>query len=256
MSKPEESLEQRVARLEQQLAAGQRATDESGREWSLGELVGLGLSRREALVALGAIAAGYGAREAIISGIGTAEAASASGSIGTSNNRVDAFLAGVNATGDITDAGNSKTVYDSSTQTVGDGTTSADHQSLSTDSASIGGQPSINYWPPVYEDGVTELNESSPATSYTKISLSEPPADATYATLRLQSQGDGTSNRHLLQVRESGTARTNDAVCAGWAGHGAFDGDIIGVCPINSSNEIDYKSTQSSQVIIKTVGYF
>lgn len=87
------SLEQRVARLEKRLETGQSVTDAEGNQWSFEDMIQLGLGRREAIIALGSIAAGYGIKEAITSAIAPAEAASADGSVGVAGDRPDAFLA-------------------------------------------------------------------------------------------------------------------------------------------------------------------
>jgi hypothetical protein len=187
-------------------------SDGQGREWSLQDMLSLGLTRREAVYALGAIASGYAVREAIVSGVGTASAA-ASGSVGVANNRVDVFadqldantlaadLAGnskqitglskvgtaaLDTTGDITDTGNSITVYDQSTKTVGDGTTTASHTSVSTidlfaDQLDITGDitdtgNSIT----VYDQSTKTVGDGTTTASHTSVSTDE--ADITNET--------------------------------------------------------------------------
>jgi len=65
------STEQRIDALEQRIGELEAQIDESqGSDWGVETFRELGLGRREALVAAGAVAAGYTVREAILSGIG------------------------------------------------------------------------------------------------------------------------------------------------------------------------------------------
>jgi len=90
-----EKLRERVHELEdvvEDLTTGATsATDDQGREWNVGDLLELGLSRREALFAIGALASGYAFREAIVSAIGTAEAAEAEGAVGSQSQPLDIY---------------------------------------------------------------------------------------------------------------------------------------------------------------------
>lgn len=89
-----EQLRERVERLESSIeslhADTEQATDQEGREWTIERFLQLGLTRREAVLALGAIASGYAFREALLSAVGTVEAGSDQvGTIGTPTEPVD-----------------------------------------------------------------------------------------------------------------------------------------------------------------------
>jgi hypothetical protein len=106
------------------------------------------LSRRQ-LAAIAGSGLGAGALSAL--GISSAQAQTSGqvGAVGTSSQRVDLFAQDVDIGNGLTSslplAGNNifnsgTTVYDGSTDTVGDGTTSANHQSLSTDELTLASQ--------------------------------------------------------------------------------------------------------------------
>jgi hypothetical protein len=131
-------------------------------------------------------------------------------------------------------------------------------QSVSTDSLNITEQ--INYWPPVRTgpgDNL-EVSDNSPPTSYTTVTISGVPTDATVCLLALSPKGDGTSNVMGVSVRENGSSRAFDARVNGWAGHGDFTSESGPFyCPMDPDNKIEYKGTgNEANVDIKLAGYF
>jgi len=105
MSKTDENVRARLAQLEdrvENLRASQTATDDDGQEWSASQLVEMGLTRRQALFAIGTLAV-YGGSiwAAIKHATGTAEAAT--DQVGLPNQRVDVFGDSVDANSVITD---------------------------------------------------------------------------------------------------------------------------------------------------------
>lgn len=102
MSSDKSNLQKRVEQLEkkqQQLEEG--AIDAQGRKWSVSDFLNMGLTRRQALSAIGAMAAGATLGTAIRESIGTASAAASDtdsdGDIGTPSDRVDIFAEGIDA---------------------------------------------------------------------------------------------------------------------------------------------------------------
>jgi len=93
-----EQLEARVAELEEQLddlkTAGDVATDAQGRQWSAADFMNVGLTRRQALGAIAALASGAALHEAFQQAVGVAEAAGSSqvGTIGEPGSPVDAYI--------------------------------------------------------------------------------------------------------------------------------------------------------------------
>jgi len=70
---------------------GDVAVDQEGRKWTLGDLLGIGLTRREALLAFSALAGGMAFSRAIVSAVETAEAQTAAGQVGTTDRRLDVY---------------------------------------------------------------------------------------------------------------------------------------------------------------------
>jgi len=139
----------------------------------------------------------------------------------------------------------------------GNGDIVANVDSVSTGEINVGGGAGPQQYLPIERiDAVSELNTSSPATSYTSVSLSALPSDAYGAYLEVISKGDGSSNTHTIQLREAGSGRSQDLEMRAWAGHSAFDCYTNGCVPVDSNNEVEYQTTNSQQAIIVTLGYF
>jgi hypothetical protein len=100
-----EQLKQRVAALEaevEDLTSGETVEDEQGRTWSLGNLMDLGLTRREAMVVLGAIGAGASFAGAFRKAMGLASANPDEVDVGTPSNPADVYASNVHGPhGDI-----------------------------------------------------------------------------------------------------------------------------------------------------------
>jgi len=94
-----EQLAARVTELEAEVealtSADEVVADEQGRTWSLGALLDLGLSRREAMVALGAIGAGASFAGALRRAVDVAAANPDEKDVGTPSNPADAYLSNV-----------------------------------------------------------------------------------------------------------------------------------------------------------------
>lgn len=139
-------------------------------------------------------------------------------------------------------------------ETIGDGTTTANHQSVSTEQASIGSSRTTHTFPPE-PTATQELDNSSPPGSYTTLALTAPDADAQYAILNVELQGDGSADNMRFLAREAG-ASVDHVALRGWAGHGAFSTATSCICPINNNQEIEYLTNRVARVIIDTKGYF
>jgi len=126
---------------------------------------------------------------------------------------------------------------------------------LEADSAGVGGQDKINYWPPVRTQ-IDELDTTSPATSYSSLTLSGPPSDATHALIEIEAEGDGTSDDAEFEIREAGTTfRTINK--AFWSENADFTLQEAPLqTPIDNNNTIEYRTSNISRAIIRTVGYF
>lgn len=105
-------------------------------------------------------------------------------------------------------------------------------------------------------DASNEVDDSNPQLSFATATLSSLPSDAYAALLNLRSTGDGSAGRHFVETREAGSSRKRDAVAVGWAGHSAEDANAIGSVPVNSNNEIEYATFNSSAAKIDVIGYF
>jgi hypothetical protein len=97
-----DALRDRVAQLEeQQEKLIQGAVDAQGRNWSVSDFLNLGLSRRQALTAVAAIASGATIGGALREAVGAASAGPSTsdtdGDVGMPSNRVDLFADGVDA---------------------------------------------------------------------------------------------------------------------------------------------------------------
>jgi len=97
-----EELRARVEQLEEkQEKLEESAVDAQGREWSVSDLLSMGLTRRQALTALGIVAGGAPIGVAIYRAVGTAaaEASTSDGDddVGSPDNRHDYFADGVDA---------------------------------------------------------------------------------------------------------------------------------------------------------------
>lgn len=103
MSEPEiDELEKRVEQLEEKTTELEEgAIDAQGRKWTKSDLLNMGLTRRQAMAALGAIAGGTSIGAAIYQAIepAAAQASTSDGDddVGTPDNRVDVFADGVDA---------------------------------------------------------------------------------------------------------------------------------------------------------------
>jgi len=98
-----QALRERVGELEDRLTrltqAEDVAVDQDGRQWTLGDLMNIGLTRREAMLALSALVGGAALPYAISTAV-TTEANAQSGAvgqIGTSDESVDVYGATVDA---------------------------------------------------------------------------------------------------------------------------------------------------------------
>lgn len=121
-------------------------------------------------------------------------------------------------------------------------------------SVSTGVLNSINYFPAERVESL-ELNTSSPATSFTDVTLSSLPSDASIAIIRASLTGDGTADRALLKVREKGSGRVG-LEAATWAGHGARTGVSVGTVPVDSNNVVEYDTFNASNAQIYVEGYY
>jgi len=110
-----QALRERVAALEDRLdeltsrEAG--TTDQQGRQWGPTDLMQLGLSRRQAIVAFGMLAGGAALPTALRSAVETAAASdgSAVGDVGSSTNRVNVYAHVLNADDVNSDVGDGAT---------------------------------------------------------------------------------------------------------------------------------------------------
>jgi len=97
-----EELRERVEQLEEQQAElKQGAVDAQGRAWNVSDFLNMGLTRRQALQAIGVLAGGATLGTAIQQAVGVASAAPSTtdgdGDVGTPENPVDVFADGVSA---------------------------------------------------------------------------------------------------------------------------------------------------------------
>lgn len=127
-----QELIERVEQLEeQQQRLVQGAVDSQGRAWSVSDFLNMGLTRRQALTAIAAIASGATLGVAIQEAVGVAEAGASTsdgdGDVGTPSNPVDVFADGVDATSVTTDEVNVANLgpraYLSTNQTISANTT-------------------------------------------------------------------------------------------------------------------------------------
>jgi hypothetical protein len=101
-----EELAERIEQLEEtQQELKQGAVDSQGRTWTLGSLLGIGLTRRQAIQAIGAIAAGVAAPVAISKSVEADPGDNGRTTWGGPNNRFDAWLGEADAESISTDKG-------------------------------------------------------------------------------------------------------------------------------------------------------
>jgi len=127
--------------------------------------------------------------------------------------------------------------------------------SLSTEQLSVGPE-TAEYWP-MPRQRSADLDDDTPPTSYATATLSSLPADAQGAYIHLTGSGDGTANTMVLNIRENGSSRNYDLEALGWAGHGDFTTSETGFVPVNSNNEIEYKTAgNTDRIFAYVLGYY
>jgi len=215
-----------------------------------------GMTRRQVLqvaVALGAgaTAGGYSVDQIIGEARAAADTSDSDGNVGLPGDRVDLFAEGADISGTAT-ANQVGTSSDRFTGFAAD----LDANSVSTGSASVGGQGPIQYWPVNYMSSSTkELDTNSPATTATTVSMSAPPSDAYGVALLIVSVGDGSADIHRIRTRRNGDGVWQGRV-RGWAGHSASDARTVCYVPMDTNNEIQYETQNSAQAQIFSIGYY
>jgi len=184
-----QALRERVAALEDRLdeltsrEAG--TTDQQGRQWGPTDLMQLGLSRRQAIVAFGMLAGGAALPTALRSAVETAAASdgSAVGDVGSSTNRVNVYAHVLNA-----------------------------------EAATVGGNPMQGVWTEsdasVTKDDsndlldINNISMSSDEVLWFKFIIDNPGSQGLY---KLRFNGDGAGQSNYGTWDETGTFSGNDA---------------------------------------------
>lgn len=117
----------------------QGAVDEQGRTWTLGKLMGMGFTRRDAMAILSGIAVGIPFSQAVMRRVAAAASTSDSdGNVGLPSDRVDVFADGMDIAADLVDD-DGNTIIDESGPSIG--TSSDPVSSVHTDELKGTGSP-------------------------------------------------------------------------------------------------------------------
>jgi len=166
--------------------------DEDGGSWSVYDLMDIGLTRRQALYALGLIGAGYSVTQAAISAMSeSAEAAQGTGNLGTASNPLD-------------------TVYANRLGTSSEPVQSATVQSLDAGQIQVGSQNALISVAASGQVGLTSGDASvdtgisdTDATFYLALGIDDPNADAKVAGRLFWNDSAGT---YHIEIVEDGTS--------------------------------------------------